>query len=43
MTEILHNDVRELLVEGYKKSYDAAGIAQAYEDKYSYIFAGSTS
>jgi len=27
---VLHNEARELLVEGYEKSRDAAGIAQAY-------------
>ncbi len=27
---MLHNEARELLVKGYKKSHDAAGIAQAY-------------
>ncbi len=27
---MLHNEARELLVKGYEKSHDAAGIAQAY-------------
>ncbi len=27
---MLHNEARELLVRGYEKSHDAAGIAQAY-------------
>ncbi len=30
MTEMLHDEARELLVKGYEKSHDAAGIAQAY-------------
>ncbi len=27
---MLHNEARELLVKGYEKSHDVAGIAQAY-------------
>jgi len=30
MKEMLHNEARELLVEGYAKSHDARGIAEAY-------------
>ncbi len=30
MKGMLHNEARELLVKGYEKSHDAAGIAQAY-------------
>lgn len=30
MKAMLHNEARELLVKGYEKSHDAAGIAQAY-------------
>lgn len=35
---MLHNEARELLVEGYEKSHDASAIAQAYSVSESTVY-----